>query len=109
MLCNTPIPWGNLGDVSIVGLAGKPVKPTLKGWLKQEVIMDELFGYIMALARVQEIDKELARELQWQNWSYEHKVERLMAEREALLDKYHICDSSYNPGRPATIHITINL
>lgn len=71
--------------------------------------MDDLFGYIIALARIQEIDKELAREVQWENWSHNQKVDRLTNERQALLDKYHICGHEFNMGKPATIHITINL
>ena len=110
MLCNTPLlPGATWAEVPIVGLGGKPLKPTLKGWLKQEVIMDDLFGYIMALARIQEIDKKLACSVQWENWSHNQMVDRLLAERNALLDKYHIDDSNgFDIGKPSSINITIN-
>jgi hypothetical protein len=106
----SPSPGATWADVSNMGLGGKLPKSTLKGWLKQEVFMDDLFGYIMALARIQDIDKKLSRSVQWENWSHNQMVDRLLAERNALLDKYHIDDNGgFDIGRPATINITINL
>lgn len=71
--------------------------------------MDDLFGYIMALVRIQEIDKKLAHSVKWENWSHNQMVDRLLSERNALLDKYHIDDNSgFNIGKPASISITIN-
>lgn len=71
--------------------------------------MEDFVGYIIALARIQEIDKELSRSVKWENWSHNQKIDRLVAEQEYLLDKYHICEHGFEIGRPATINITINL
>ena len=71
--------------------------------------MEDLIERITALIRIQEIDKELSRSVKWENWSHNQKVDRLVAEREYLLDKYHICEHGFDIGKPAVINITINL